>query len=117
MKHDLTSHSLEGYAGYMGRIPGITVHIVYLCEFKHSTSSTLKAIGLPPEKLESTLRFSFSPENTMEQIDYFKYISVLSLCAYLGILYHKCLVLHISSYFFLTYLLSIGKSSLQHSTA
>ena len=37
---------------------------------KHSTSSTLKAIGLPPEKLESTLRFSFSPENTMEQIDY-----------------------------------------------
>ena len=35
----------------------------------------------------------------------------------LGILYHKCLVLHISSYFFLTYLLSIGKSSLQHSTA
>ena len=33
MKHDLTSHSLEGYAGYMGRIPGITVHIVYLCEF------------------------------------------------------------------------------------
>ena len=37
---------------------------------KHSTSNTLKAIGLPPEKLESTLRFSFSPENTMEQIDY-----------------------------------------------
>ena len=37
---------------------------------KYSTSSTLKAIGLPPEKLESTLRFSFSPENTMEQIDY-----------------------------------------------
>ena len=37
---------------------------------KHSTSSTLKAIGLSPEKLESTLRFSFSPENTMEQIDY-----------------------------------------------
>ena len=37
---------------------------------KHSTSGTLKAIGLPPEKLESTLRFSFSPENTIEQVDY-----------------------------------------------
>lgn len=37
---------------------------------KHSVSSTLKSIGLPPEKLESTLRFSFSPENTMEQVDY-----------------------------------------------
>ena len=37
---------------------------------KHSVSSTLKAVGLPPEKLESTLRFSFSPENTMEQVDY-----------------------------------------------
>ena len=37
---------------------------------KHSTSSTLKAIGLPPEKLESTLRFSLTPENTIEQVDY-----------------------------------------------
>ena len=37
---------------------------------KHSVSGTLKAIGLPPEKLESTLRFSFSPENTMEQVEY-----------------------------------------------
>ena len=37
---------------------------------KHSVSGTLQAIGLPPEKLESTLRFSFTPENTMEQVDY-----------------------------------------------
>ena len=37
---------------------------------KHSVSGTLKAIGLPPEKLESTLRVSFSPENTVEQVDY-----------------------------------------------
>ena len=37
---------------------------------KHSVSSTLKSIGLPQEKLESTLRFSFSPENTMDQVDY-----------------------------------------------
>mgnify|MGYP004456422777 FL=1 len=37
---------------------------------KQHASSTLKAIGLPQDKLESTLRFSFSPENTMEQVDY-----------------------------------------------
>jgi len=37
---------------------------------KHSVSSTLKSIGLPQEKLESTLRFSLSPENTMDQVDY-----------------------------------------------
>lgn len=37
---------------------------------KQHASGTLKAIGLPQEKLESTLRFSFSPENTMEQVDY-----------------------------------------------
>ncbi len=37
---------------------------------KHSVSGTLKAIGLPPEKLESTLRFSFSPENTIDQVEY-----------------------------------------------
>lgn len=37
---------------------------------KHSVSSTLKSMGLPQEKLESTLRFSLSPENTMDQVDY-----------------------------------------------
>ena len=37
---------------------------------KHSVSSTLKSIGLPQEKLESTLRFSLSSENTMDQVDY-----------------------------------------------
>lgn len=37
---------------------------------KQHASGTLKAIGLPQDKLESTLRFSFSPENTMEQVDY-----------------------------------------------
>lgn len=37
---------------------------------KHSVSSTLKSIGLPQEKLESTLRFSLTPENTMDQVDY-----------------------------------------------
>lgn len=37
---------------------------------KQHASGTLKAIGLPHDKLESTLRFSFSPENTMEQVDY-----------------------------------------------
>ena len=65
--------------------------------------------------IEISVRLQLSVDVLAEYV--FKYISVFSLCAYLGILYHKCLVLHISSYFFLTYLLSIGKSSLQHSTA
>lgn len=33
-------------------------------------SNVLKAIGLPKERLESTLRFSFCEFNTMEQVDY-----------------------------------------------
>ena len=37
---------------------------------KQHASGTLMAIGLSQDKLESTLRFSFSPENTMEQVDY-----------------------------------------------
>lgn len=37
---------------------------------KQSESSTLKAIGLSADKLGSTLRFSFSYENTMEEVDY-----------------------------------------------
>ena len=37
---------------------------------KHSVSSVLKAIGLPKESQESTLRFSFSGENTIEEADY-----------------------------------------------
>ncbi len=37
---------------------------------KHSVSSVLKAIGLPKESQESTLRFSFSGENAIEEADY-----------------------------------------------
>ena len=37
---------------------------------KNSVSSVLTAIKLPKEQLESTLRFSFSEDNTEEQIDY-----------------------------------------------
>ncbi len=37
---------------------------------KQSVSSVLKAIGLPKEQLDSTLRFSFSDYNTEEQVDY-----------------------------------------------
>ena len=37
---------------------------------KPHVSGVLKAIGLPNEKLESTLRFSFCEDNTMEQVDY-----------------------------------------------
>lgn len=37
---------------------------------KNSVSSVLTAIKLPKEQLESTLRFSFSEDNTEEQVDY-----------------------------------------------
>ncbi len=37
---------------------------------KNSVSHVLKALNLPKEQLESTLRFSFSPANTFEEIDY-----------------------------------------------
>lgn len=37
---------------------------------KPHVSSVLTSIKLPNERLESTLRFSFSEENTMEQVDY-----------------------------------------------
>lgn len=37
---------------------------------KPAVSRTLKAIGLSPALLDSTVRFSFCAENTMEEIDY-----------------------------------------------
>lgn len=37
---------------------------------KPHVSNVLKAAGMSPERLESTLRFSFAEENTMEQVDY-----------------------------------------------
>lgn len=37
---------------------------------KPHVSNVLKAINLPKERLESTLRFSFCEDNTMEQVDY-----------------------------------------------
>ena len=37
---------------------------------KPHISNVLQAIDLPKERLESTLRFSFCEDNTIEQIDY-----------------------------------------------
>ncbi len=37
---------------------------------KPHVSNVLKALKLPQERLESTLRFSFCEDNTMEQVDY-----------------------------------------------
>lgn len=37
---------------------------------KQSVSATLKSIGLKPEMLESTVRFSFSVDTTKEELDY-----------------------------------------------
>ena len=37
---------------------------------KPAVSATLKAIGLPKELLDSTVRFSFCVDTTIEEIDY-----------------------------------------------
>ena len=37
---------------------------------KPHISNVLQAIGLPKDRLESTLRFSFCEDNTMEQVEY-----------------------------------------------
>lgn len=37
---------------------------------KRKASGTLSAMGMPKEQKESTLRFSFSEENTFEEVDY-----------------------------------------------
>ena len=37
---------------------------------KPAVSHVLASIGLPKDRLESTIRFSFSAENTVEQADY-----------------------------------------------
>ncbi len=50
---------------------GIYVSSGSACSSNHpGISSTLQAIGVPKELLDSTIRFSFSVETTIEQIDY-----------------------------------------------
>ena len=50
---------------------GVYVSSGSACSSNHpSVSGTLKAIGLRKDLLESTLRFSFSPDTRSEEIEY-----------------------------------------------
>ena len=50
---------------------GICVSSGSACSSNHpAISGSLKAIGVPNEYLDTTLRFSLSPDNTEEDIDY-----------------------------------------------
>lgn len=63
IRSEVLLHALEGY--------GIYVSAGSACASnKPSVSRTLQAIGLDPSLLDSTVRFSFSAYNTIEEIDY-----------------------------------------------
>ena len=63
VRAEVMLHSLES--------EGIYVSAGSACSSnKKRESSVLKAIDLPAEQRESTLRFSFSEENTEEEVDY-----------------------------------------------
>ncbi len=63
VRSEVMLHSLED--------KGIYVSAGSACSSnKPHVSNVLKAINLPKERLESTLRFSFCEDNTMEQVDY-----------------------------------------------
>ncbi len=63
VRSEVLLHALEDY--------GVYVSSGSACSSNHpALSGTLKAIGVPEELLDSTLRFSFSDETTEEEIDY-----------------------------------------------
>lgn len=63
IRSEVLLHALEGY--------GIYVSAGSACASnKPSVSRTLQAIGLDPSLLDSTVRFSFSAYNTIEEIEY-----------------------------------------------
>ena len=61
IRSEVLLHALENY--------GICVSSGSACSSNHpAISGTLKAIGVPDRYLDSTIRFSFSPETTLEEI-------------------------------------------------
>lgn len=63
IKGEVLVHSLAEY--------GIYVSTGSACSSRHSSSShVLKALGVKGTKLDGAIRFSFSPYNTMEEVDY-----------------------------------------------
>lgn len=63
IKSEVLLHALE--------MEGIYVSSGSACSSNHpAISGSLKAIGVATEYLDTTLRFSFSPENTLEEVKY-----------------------------------------------
>ena len=61
IRSEVLLHALEDY--------GICVSSGSACSSNHpAISGTLKAIGVPDRYLDSTIRFSFSPETTLDEI-------------------------------------------------
>ncbi len=63
VRSEVLLHSLEERDIYVSAGSACSTH-------KRRPSATLTAMGLPAGRIESTVRFSFSEENTEEQVDY-----------------------------------------------
>lgn len=63
IRSEVLLHTLEDRHIYVSAGSACSSH-------KRKGSSTLSAMGMPKEQKESTLRFSFSEENTFEEVDY-----------------------------------------------
>ena len=63
IRSEVLLHTLEDRQIYVSAGSACSSH-------KRKASSTLSAMGMPAKQKESTLRFSFSEENTFEEVDY-----------------------------------------------
>lgn len=63
IRSEVLLHTLEERRIYVSAGSACSSH-------KRKASGTLSAMGMPKEQKESTLRFSFSEENTFEEVDY-----------------------------------------------
>ena len=63
VRSEVLLHTLEDRGIYVSAGSACSSH-------KRKASSTLTAMGLPKDQKESTVRFSFSEENTLEEVDY-----------------------------------------------
>lgn len=64
VRSEVLLHSLEERGIFVSAGSACSSH-------KRKPSSTLSAMGMPKEQIESTVRLSFSEENTFEEADYF----------------------------------------------
>lgn len=63
IRSEVLLHTLEDRGIYVSAGSACSSH-------KRKASGTLSAMGMPKEQRESTIRFSFSEENTIEEVDY-----------------------------------------------